>query len=97
MDEYKKTQAKKLPAGWQWCDWEDGSGGLSDPDGHEYYSYDIVPYGKIGEIEYQPTPKARWTTFAGTLSEFKSKCEDKILEAMEEQKQSSNLVPGIFW
>lgn len=97
MDEYKKTQAKKLPAGWEWCDWEDGSGGLYAPDGHEYYGYDIIPYAHIGEIEYRPTPDARWTTFAGTLSEYKARCEDRILEAMNEQNQSTKLEPRIVW
>lgn len=34
------TQAQGLPAGWEWHEWDDGSGGLHSPDGKTFMEYD---------------------------------------------------------
>ncbi|MDL2287030.1 hypothetical protein LJB90_00480 [Eubacteriales bacterium OttesenSCG-928-G02] len=53
-----KSQAKGLPEGWTWRDWNDGSGGLHSPDGKEYAEYDAQTR------EYRFTGE-RWTFFEG--------------------------------
>lgn len=32
---------RKLPEGWEWQHWEDGSGSLRAPDGKHYFQYDL--------------------------------------------------------
>lgn len=34
------SHARNLPEGWEWHDWEDGSGGLVAPDGSNIMIYD---------------------------------------------------------
>lgn len=70
-----------LPRGWNWNDYEDGSGSLVSPDGHSYYSYDLqtqeyhLPFGKnewSGIEKHDEAPKS--------LKEFKIFAEKDLME-----------------
>lgn len=38
----ENIKAQKLPEGWMWEHFEDGSGGLQDPDGNTCICYDLT-------------------------------------------------------
>lgn len=90
----------KLPEGWVWKDWADGSGHLESPDGQCFFSYDCsvcnLPYNSEG-IEYKRTAADHYELYTGTLSEFKNHAEsivnNRFLEkkpGLNEQIQSAN-------
>lgn len=70
-------ETKTLPEGWEWKDFEDGSGCLKSPDGKRQFSYDMMPYAAEGGIEYQNNV-GTWGTFYGSLNEFKAFAEENI-------------------
>lgn len=72
------SPAKGLPAGWDWWDYDDGSGSLHSPDGKHHFSYDFAPYYGEGGIEYRENASAAWRVFWGTPDEFRSFCEERI-------------------
>lgn len=71
------TPAQSLPSGWNWNDWDDGSGGLYSPNQEDYFSYDLTPYHSLGGIEYKETTGVYegWNIFWGSLPEFKRYAE----------------------
>lgn len=76
----RKTPAKTLPDGWNWKDWDDGSGGLWGPKKEHYFSYDLFPYYSMGGIEYKESTDVMesWDIFWGNLSEFKKFAETMV-------------------
>ncbi|MPT31370.1 MAG: hypothetical protein E2600_06830 [Chryseobacterium sp.] len=79
--EENRKPASSLPAGWNWFDYDDGSGSLKSPNGNSFYGYDLqtreyrLPYGKN-----------EWTSMkvsfdiSQSLSEFKSFAENDLKE-----------------
>ena len=72
------SPAKALPEGWQWRDYDDGSGGLYSPEGKSHFSYDLSPYFNEGGIEYKGGIDASWRIYWGALDEFRSFCESSV-------------------
>jgi len=73
----EKKQAERLPIGWIWTDYYDGSGHLESPDGKEYFSYDLF----TGEYDMYHDRKWRfWKNYPDTmsLSEFKEFAEEEL-------------------
>ena len=85
-EHYKvETEHKRLPDGWEWQHWPDGSGSLRAPDGTGYFSYDL----KTREFrlamehpvwEYHP---------ALSLDEFIAYAEGEVLEYLKKQRKKS--------
>ncbi|MBQ8248124.1 MAG: hypothetical protein IJZ42_13430 [Lachnospiraceae bacterium] len=83
--------AATLPDGWEWRDYNDGSGSLKSPEGKSYFSYDLLPYAAIGEIEYQRDASCvsnRYTNFYGSLSDFKVFAESEINKELTKSRES---------
>ena len=68
------TKALRLPEGWYWEDFADGSGGLNSPDGTGYFTYDRATG------EYDIYGNRDWRFWGGSmpLSEFKEYAENYI-------------------
>lgn len=78
--------AEKLPEGFTWCHWGDGSGGLYK-DGKEYASYDVNP---AGYIEYMVLG-GRWelSELHVTLMEVQDDIEKRVLDHLNIQQQET--------
>lgn len=81
----QKTAAKSLPDGWTWTDYPDGSGGISSPDGKEYYAYDLQTH------EYQDCRTKKWEFWKDyplpmNLKDFKEDTEERILDELRKKK-----------
>ena len=90
--EENRKAASSLPAGWNWYDYDDGSGSLRSPNGNSYYSYDLqtqeyrLPYGKnewAGMKDVDETSKS--------LNEFKVFAENDL----KEKAQLNHLSPKL--
>lgn len=79
------TPAESLPEGWNWGQYDDGSGSLRSPSGKHLFSYDLAPYHSIGGIEYQKIDHSRWDIFWGTFAEFKKYAEERAKEKFMEE------------
>ena len=87
--------AEKLPLGWKWHQWTDGSGGLYDAEGKSRYSYDLTTNATYwGAIEYRNDRKGEWNWFYGTFKEFKEFAENSALQEMQQPKIRSGLCLG---
>ncbi len=79
-DENRKA-ASSLPAGWNWYDYDDGSGSLRSPNGNSYYSYDLqtqeyrLPYGKNEWTDMKDLSEN-----SASLNEFKVFAENDLKE-----------------
>lgn len=71
----RHSPAKNLSAGWEWIDYDDGSGCLKSPSGESFYSYDLFPYHNTGGIEYKAWDGAPWRVVYGSLDDFKQSAE----------------------
>jgi len=90
--EENRKPASSLPAGWNWYDYDDGSGSLQSPTGGSYYSYDLQTQ------EYQlPFGKNEWTGIkdlsenSASLNEFKVFAENDLKEKAIRNKLSPKL------
>ena len=70
--------ALTLPEGWEWREFEDGSGYLTAPSGDWYFSYDRAPYHAESGIEYQIFSCTSFHIFYGGLEEFQACAENYI-------------------
>ena len=87
----KKSPAATLPEGWEWVDYDDGSGSLRAPDGKHYFSYDLhTSYTPMGGIEYMETND--WTAFYGSLSDFKMHAENVVSEKYLDLNKIEDLI-----
>lgn len=80
-----KEQAKLLPGGWFWTDYDDGSGRLKSPDGKSFFSYDLCT------MEYKYMDNENWLFWKDYpqqmyLSEFKEYAEKCVLQKICENK-----------
>lgn len=73
------SQTKKLPEGYSWFSWGDGSGELKHPDGTSSYGYDRTTYHNEGGIEYQEPGSCGWNIFWGSFEEFQMFAEQATL------------------
>lgn len=78
--------AAKLPAGWKWTMYSDGSGRLEGPDKQSLYSYDRMTYASAGEIEYRKSNNSSWDVFPeGSLDRFREWAEQQILQELKKE------------
>ena len=78
--------AAKLPAGWKWTMYSDGSGRLEGPDKQSLYSYDRMTYASAGEIEYRKSNNSSWDVFpAGSLDRFREWAEQQLLQELKKE------------
>lgn len=82
--------AESLPSGWEWKEWDDGSGHLKSPSGIQYFSYDRAPYANEGGIEYKETSNAYWGVFRGSMSDFMEHAESVVNEKYIDDKAISH-------
>ena len=82
VQEENLTPASELPHGWNWQDYDDGSGSLRSPDGNTYYNYDLQTQ------DYRlPYATNDWTGMTDTgdspisLNEFKKFAENDLKES----------------
>jgi hypothetical protein len=82
VQEEDLTPASELPHGWNWQDYEDGSGSLRSPDGNTYYTYDLQTQ------DYRlPYATNDWTGMTDTgdipisLNEFKKFAENDLKQS----------------
>lgn len=84
------SPAESLPSGWEWKEWDDGSGHLNSPVGKRYFSYDRAPYANAGGIEYKETSDVPWAVFWGSISDFKDYAESVVNEKYLDNKAISH-------
>ena len=75
------TAASMLPQGWEWHDWDDGSGALYDPQGQSVFGYDSTSYPAEGCVEYYRERAGllqSWQIFYDSLSRFKAWAEQSV-------------------
>ena len=78
--------AAKLPAGWKWTMYSDGSGRLEGPDKQSLYSYDRMTYASAGEIEYRKSNNSSWDVFPeGSLDRFREWAEQQLLQELKKE------------
>ena len=78
--------AAKLPAGWKWTMYSDGSGRLEGPDKQSLYSYDCMTYASAGEIEYRKSNNSSWDVFPeGSLDRFREWAEQQLLQELKKE------------
>ena len=82
-DDEIKVPATKLPDGWSWSMFDDGSGGLYSPQGKGVASYDLSPYHQEGGIEYKI--HGGWSVFWGGFDEFTEYVETTIAAELEKK------------
>lgn len=79
----KVTPVADLP-GWEWQEYDDGSGALVNTSTEkDYYSYDLNPYAVQHGIEYQKEEDDHHDIFWGSFQAFKAFAEKQIKENME--------------
>lgn len=72
------TPASFLTGGWNWREYEDGSGRLELEDKKSYFNYDLLPYNSVGGIEYRRPEDDKWDVYYGDFQSFKEFAEDCI-------------------
>lgn len=67
-------EAKSLPKGWKWIEYNDGSGHLNSPDDENYFFYDLQTK------EYKIKKDEHYDLYTGTFFDFKKYAEKYIIE-----------------
>ena len=66
-----------LPEGWNWVQWNDGSGYLCNPNEEIYFEYDLCTIP--GGVEYKESSEYQWNSFDGDFNEYKKFAETIVL------------------
>ena len=87
--EVKYVPAETLP-GWRWCQYDDGSGHLENPDGEHYFGYDISTQ------EYIDPRTGKWNfmkNYPGStpFGEFKADAEKYVSEKILSKDKSADV------
>lgn len=82
MEEEKMTAAKRLPAGWYWVEYDDGSGSLRHVTGWRFYQYDL------DSRQFMNSKVGHWDTWCGPsttmdLEVYKELAENSILDLLK--------------
>ncbi len=88
--------ADNLPKGWQWIQYNDGSGHLESPDRNSYFSYDkYTSYTSMNGIEYRMPPSYEYDVFYGSFEEFKAYAETTINKEFYSIENIPSLMRGL--
>ena len=82
MEEEKMTAAKRLPAGWYWFEYDDGSGSLRHVTGWRFYEYDLF------NRQYLDSKTGHWENWCSRLEfmdldKYKEFAENSILDLLK--------------
>lgn len=88
--------AERLPEGWNWVHYDDGSGSLHSPEGEHLFAYDRQPYYASGGIEFRETANDHWTIFVGSMENFKGYAETAVIEKYASREKPTLMADAVY-